>query len=522
MGALLSMLKTIYRIDPESGKGSLVTGSILIATISIVLFSLLLQRKKSKKPHPPGPWAWPILGNLPAMLSASTPHRSLAALADAYGPLLFLRLGSVPTVVVSDAAMAKEILKTQDAIFSSRPPLTVGKIFGFNNSMIVFCSIGEHFNKMKKIYNQHVLSNSMAAQTRWVREDEIRSMVGFMWRQSSAGRLVNVTNMLLAMNPNNMSRILFGKKYFGQEIESEEGQAEEYRACLHLTTELVGKFYLGDYIPWLKALDVFVGTERKMRDLRARVEKLVQRFIDQHRQRKREGGNGEDFLDVLLSLDGDDKMTDDQIIAACLELLLGGSESSAIVVDWALAHLNNNPCQLKALQTELDKVVGKDRLVDESDLPNLPYLNSVIKETFRLNPPGTLGAVHATLIDTTINNFHIPANTTVIINVWKISRDPQYWDNPHDFLPERFMNTNVDVLGHDYQLIPFGSGRRQCPGIHLAIPISLLSLGMLVHAFEWDCSEKVDMSERYGAVTCRLHPLVLSLRPRLSPHVYVC
>ena len=169
-------------------------------------------------------------------------------------------------------------------------------------------------------------------------------------------------------------------------------------------------------------------------------------------------------------------------------------------------------------------MVGKDRVVDEADIKNMPFVQAVVKELFRLHPAAPLGIPHYNMEATTLAGYDIPARTTVMLNLWAIGRDPAHWQNPTEFNPDRFLNKDITMFGRDFQLIPFSVGRRQCPGAGLGLAVVQLSVASLLHAFEWSPygqkPEEIDMREKPGLVTPRMSDLVLTAVPRLPLHVY--
>lgn len=205
-------------------------------------------------------------------------------------------------------------------------------------------------------------------------------------------------------------------------------------------------------------------------------------------------------------------------------LILGGSDTTSGTLTWAISLLLNNRHALKKAQEELDQQVGKERAVDESDTQNLVYLQAIIKETLRLYPAGPLLAPREAMEDCTISGYHVPAGTRLMINAWKIQRDPRVWENPSAFQPERFLpghgaHADVDVRGQQFELIPFGSGRRSCPGASSALQVLHLTLARLLHAFELatPLDQPVDMSESPGLTIPKATPLKVLLSPRLLP-----
>lgn len=193
-----------------------------------------------------------------------------------------------------------------------------------------------------------------------------------------------------------------------------------------------------------------------------------------------------------------------------------------MTLEWALSELLNNQGALKKLQQEIDSTIGLQRKVEETDTKGLPYLQAVVKETLRLHPPGPLLVPHESTEDCTVMGYHIPAGTQLLIHAWKIHRDPRWWTRPLEFEPERFVGPHggpaeVDLWGRHFHLIPFGAGRRACPGTALALHILHLTIARLLHAFEWKLpagAAAVDMREGPGLSSPKAVPLVVERAPR--------
>lgn len=206
-----------------------------------------------------------------------------------------------------------------------------------------------------------------------------------------------------------------------------------------------------------------------------------------------------------------------------------GTDTSSSTVEWVMAELLRHPKILAKAQQEIDSVVGRDRLVTELDLPQLTYLQAIVKETFRLHPSTPLSLPRLAAESCEINGYHIPKDSTLLVNVWAISRDPEVWDEPLEFRPSRFLpggeRPNADVRGNDFEVIPFGAGRRICAGMTLGLRMVQLLSATLVHAFDWELTagqspEKLDMEEAYGLTLQRASPLMVHPHPRLSPDVF--
>ncbi|XP_065625410.1 dimethylnonatriene synthase-like [Quercus suber] len=205
-------------------------------------------------------------------------------------------------------------------------------------------------------------------------------------------------------------------------------------------------------------------------------------------------------------------------------LILTGAGSTATTLTWALSLLLNHPSVLKAAQEELDMHVGKDKWVEESDIQNLKYLQAIVKETLRLYPPGPLTGVREAMEDCTVGGYFVPKGTRLLINIWKLQRDPRVWSNPSEFQPERFLTTHagIDVRGQNFEYIPFSSGRRSCPGITFGLQVVHLALARLLQGFDITpmAGVKVDMREGPGIALPKVDPLDVILKPRLSMEHY--
>lgn len=479
---------------------------------------------------PPGPLAWPILGHL--HLLGAQPHVSLYKLSKQYGPLMGLRLGRIPTIVASSQEMAKEILQTHDLAFASRPRLEASVQLMFDCSDIAFVPHGPYWRFMRQLCVTDLLTTKRIEQFKQVREEEVEMLIGAVQESGMGGKkVVEVRGSLLGASNSINCRMPLG------------GTSREFSVLMkdydltQLVTELLcllGVFHVGDYIPSLHWLDL-QGYVKRMKKNRETWKSILQKVIDKRREARRgeENGSPTSFLDVLLDASASNKhnlaISDDNIKAVLLDLLTGGSDTTASTVEWALAELLNNPMDMKKVQEELDIVVGKSCLVKDAHIPKLPYLKAIVKEVFRLHPPTPLLIPHENTKECVIGGYTIPAKTRAYVNIWAIGRDPIIWERPLEFLPERFLDSNVDFHGQHFQFLPFGSGRRGCPGITLGMLNVHLMLASLLQAFTWSIPSKtlndgpnmnqVDMDKKFGITMTMAKPLCSMATPRLSPHL---
>ncbi|KAK6920983.1 Cytochrome P450, partial [Dillenia turbinata] len=502
--------------------------TIAIAIFIYVLLNLRTLLNRHPHPLPPGPKPWPIIGNLPHL--GPVPHHSLAALAQKYGPLMHLRLGSVHVVVAASASVAAQFLKVHDANFSSRPPNSGAKHIAYNYQDLVFAPYGPRWRMLRKICNVHLFSVKALDDFRHVRQGEISILTRAL---ASAGKsTVNLGQLLGVCTTNALGRVMLGKRVFGDGTGGGDPKADEFKEMVVELMVLAGVFNIGDFIPALDWLDL-QGVASKMKKLHARFDSFLNGIIDEH---KMNGSDAKhvDLLSTLLAhkdnIDGEGgKLSDIEIKALLLDLFTAGTDTSSSTVEWAIAELIRHPKILAQVQQELDSVIGCNRLATESDLPQLTYLQAVIKETFRLHPSTPLSLPRMAAEGCEINGYHIPKGATLLVNVWAIARDPEQWTEPLKFRPDRFLpggeKPSVDIKGNDFEVIPFGAGRRICAGMNLGLRMVTLLTATLVHAFNWELpegqhAEKLNMEEAYGLTLQRAAPLMVHPKPRLAPQAY--
>ncbi|XP_072993506.1 trimethyltridecatetraene synthase-like [Typha latifolia] len=498
---------------------------------SILLLKTLLSRcrcrSRSRKYNlPPGPKPWPVIGNL--NLIGSLPHRSLHELSQKYGSLLYLRFGSFPVVVGSSVDMAKFFLKTHDVIFVDRPKTAAGKYTTYNYSDITWSPYGPYWRQARKMCLTELFSAKRLDSYECIRKEEVKALLIRLFK--SSGRKVLLKDYLFTANLNIISRMVLGKKYL-DESEGSIVSPEEFKWMLDELFLLNGVLNIGDSIPWLDFLDL-QGYIRRMKSLSKKFDRFLEHVLDEHNERRFKAGDdfvAKDTVDVLLQLADDPNLVvqlkREGIKGFTQDLIAGGTESSAVTVEWAISELLRNPVIFAKATEELDRVVGRDKWVEEKEVHRLPYIEAIIKETMRLHPVGPMLAPRLSREDSTVDGYDIPAGTRVLVNVWAIARDPEIWDKPHEFRPERFLGSPIDVKGKDFELLPFGSGRRMCPGYNLGLKVIQVSLANLLHGFAWRLPdgmkvEELCMEEIFGLSTPRKVPLEAVVEPKLPSHLY--
>ncbi|OEL32947.1 Flavonoid 3'-monooxygenase [Dichanthelium oligosanthes] len=516
---------------------ALPTWAAFLAVVLIAALFLKTIPSRGRRTYnlPPGPKPWPIIGNL--NLIGKLPHRSIHELSKRYGPLMQLRLGSLPVVVGASAQMARFFLKTKDATFSDRPRFAIAKHGSYDASDILWSQYGPYLRQARKICATELLSAKRLESFEYIRDEEVRGMLRGL--REASGRVVRLRDYLQMMTLGVISRMVLGKKYVQEEVATEGGSPAavltpaEFREMVDEFLVLNGVINIGDFIPWLDWLDL-QGYIRRMKRTNKILDRFLNHILDEHDRRRRLEGDSfmaRDLVDVLLQLADDPnlevQLTRDNVKALTQDLVLGGTDTSAVTTEWAISELIKNPKLLGKATEELDHVVGRERrLVAETDLPTLPYIEAILKETLRLHPVAPTLVPHVAREDACVDGYDIPAGTTAFINVWAIGRDPTLWDAPEEFRPERFIGSKIDVKGQDFELLPFGSGRRMCPGLNLGLKVTLLSIANLLHSFAWRLPdgmtvEELNMEEVFLLAMPRKNPLEVVVEPRLQSHLYM-
>ncbi|CAO2186293.1 unnamed protein product [Urochloa humidicola] len=349
--------------------------------------------------HPSPPGGLPLLGHL--HLLGPLPHRALSSMAASCGTVMLLRLGQVPTVVASSAAAAEEAMKTRDLAFSGRPRLLMADRLYYGIRDMVFAPYGERWRQLRRVCVAHLLSPRRVLCFRAAREREVAALLHRVRAVGGGGAVVNLSDLLVAYSNAVTSRATFGDAGCDVGIDGGGGGAK-LRKVFGEFEELLGTVPLAEMVPWLWPVDVLTGLERKARRTAEEIDRLIERVVADHRRRRRCGArragdaddDRRDFVDVLLDLSEAGEEIDGvqldtvTIKATILDMLVAGTDTSYTLLEWAMAELLNHPTQMRKLQDEIRTAVGASAcgIVTEDDLPKLPYLKAVIKETLRLHP----------------------------------------------------------------------------------------------------------------------------------------
>ena len=456
---------------------------------------------------PPGPAAVPVFGNW-LQVGNDLNHRFLARLSARYGPVFRLRLGVRNLVVVSDPRLAAEVLHTQGVEFGSRPRNVVFDIFTANGAYMVFTEYGDHWRRMRRVMTLPFFTARVVQQYRGMWEAEMDAVVADISGDGSAAQRGGfvVRRRLQLMLYNIMYRMMFDARFDSVDdpmfVEATRFNSERSRLAQSF------EYNYGDFIPILRPF--LRGYLDRCRDLQARrLAFFNNNYVEKRRKVMDTPGDKDKLrcaIDHILQAEKNGEITPENVIYIVENINVAAIETTLWSIEWALAEVVNHPAVQRKVRDEIRDVIGDDEPITESNIHRLPYLQAVIKETLRLHSPIPLLVPHMNLEEAKLGGYTIPKGSKVVVNAWWLANNPELWDKPEEFRPERFLGeekaVDATVGGKvDFRFLPFGVGRRSCPGIILALPILALIVGKLVRSFEMvppPGVEKLDVSEKGG------------------------
>ncbi|XP_040377469.1 cytochrome P450 81Q32-like [Oryza brachyantha] len=473
---------------------------------------------------PPGPPAVPVLGHL--HLVKKPMHVTMSRLAERYGPVFSLRLGSRRAVVVSSPECARECFTEHDVTFANRPRFESQLLVSFNGAALATASYGAHWRNLRRIVTVQLLSAHRVSLMSGLIAGEVRAMVRRMYRAAAASQggaaKIQLKRRLFELSLSVLMETIAQTKATRPETDPDTDMSVEAQEFKQVVDEIIphlGAANLWDYLPALRWFDVF-GVKNKILAAVSRRDAFLRRLIDAERRRLDDGNESESesekksMIAVLLTLQKTEPeiYTENMITALCANLFGAGTETTSTTTEWAMSLLLNHPETLKKAQAEIDASVGSSRLIDADDVPRLAYLQCVVRETLRLCPAAPMLLPHESSADCKVGGYNVPRGTMLLVNAYAVHRDPAAWEEPERFMPERFEGGRCDAL----LLMPFGMGRRRCPGETLALRTVALVLGTLIQCFDWERvgGAKVDMAAGGGLTMPKLVPLEAMCRPR--------
>uniref|UniRef100_A0A0D9WSH6 Cytochrome P450 n=1 Tax=Leersia perrieri TaxID=77586 RepID=A0A0D9WSH6_9ORYZ len=483
---------------------------LFLAALIILPIAILIRSSRHRRRAgillPPSPWALPVIGHLHHLVG-KLPHHKLRDLARRHGPLMLLRLGELPVVVASSADAAREIMKAHDLAFASRPigPAT-RLVLPDGEEGIVFAPYGDGWRQLRKICTLELLSPRRVLSLRAVREQEVHRLLLAVAspEKTATNGLINLSRMISSYVADSSVRAIIGSRFKDREA---------FFRLMESGLKLFSSPSLPDLFPSSRLAMLISRAPGRMKQNRKETMAFMETIIEEHRAAREASMEveKEDLVDVLLRVQRDGELhfslTTDNIKAAIADLFIAGSDTAATTLQWAMSELLNSPKVMQKAQNEVRQVLNGQGRISEESLSTLHYLHLVIKETLRLHPPAPLLLPRECREPCQILGFDVPKGTMVLVNIFAIGRDPNYWDAPNEFTPERFEENNIDFKGINFEYIPFGAGRRICPGMTFGLANVELALASLLYHFDWDLPDgmqpgDLDMAEAL-AVTAR-------------------
>ncbi|XP_071706563.1 parthenolide synthase-like [Rutidosis leptorrhynchoides] len=485
--------------------------SIVTVFIScILIFTFIKPNTSSKGDHklPPGPPTLPIIGNLHQLIGKPRPE-ALWDLSKQYGPIMRLQIGIKPYIIINSPSLAKQILQTQDHIFCSRPPSKGVKRITYNNMDVAFSPQSSLRRDKRKIFMSEFLAPKRARSFNHVLVMEIENMVRSL-SLHSLNKEVNVSKVLAELVKEVLCKVGFGKNYTLEGL-SWEKIIEEAFVILNGS--------VSDNFPFLgEIFDRISGWNKRLETSFSNLDAFIQMIVDDHQNQTISEIRDEDkdFVHKMIELSSmesssDIRLTTDDMKALIMDVFLGGIDSTVSAMEFTMAEIIRSPRVMQKLQKEIRNCTGRIKEVKELDITKMTYLKMVVKESLRLHPPAPLLIPHESLSHTQVGGYDVFSGTSAIVNAWAIGRDPNTWgENATEFYPERFEKNDFN----NYELMPFGGGRRSCPAINTA-PITVeILIANLFYWFDWELrggakNEDLDMQEEGELVVHKKLPICL-------------
>ncbi|XP_051152769.1 cytochrome P450 71D95-like isoform X2 [Andrographis paniculata] len=486
--------------------------TLLILSPLIIFFLIRIfnpwRRRRNPQNLPPSPPKLPVIGHLHHLLGG-LPHQVLARLSRKYGRVLLLHLGEISTVVISSPAAAKQVLKDQDPACADRPKTIGLEIMWYNYSDLAFCPYNDQWRQLRKICVLELLSSKNVKSFGYIREDEASHLISTVQSFAASREAINLTETILRFSSSVICRAALGK--------DQTANGDALIEMMKKALSMAGGFELADLFPSSKLLNLLCLNKYRLMWMHRKLDSILDDIVDEHKLRKGGEYGGEDIVDAMLRInrseDGQDSISKDNIKAIIFDMFSGGTETTSTTIDWAMAELMKNPRVMAKAQAELREILKEKKTINSGDIEEMKYLKLVIKETLRLHPPMPL-LPRACRDKCMVNGYSIPLKSKILVNVWAIGRDHEYWDEAEMFKPERFEDSSRDFFGNNFDYLPFGTGKRICPGINFGLANVELPLARLLYHFDWRMPDgmeenEIDMTEGSGITVSRKNDLFL-------------
>ncbi|KAG4925453.1 hypothetical protein JHK87_050993 [Glycine soja] len=494
---------------------------LLITFVSATIILIFIRRlfnQTSESEYaklPPGPRPFPIIGNILEL--GTNPHIALTKFSKIYGPLMTFKLGRITTIVISSPQVAKEVLLENGQVLSSRTIPHSVHALDHHIYSTVWLPPSAQWRNLRRVCATKIFSQQLLDSTQILRQQKVKDLLDFVKERCKKGGVVDIGEVVFTTILNSISTTFFSMDL----SDSTSEKSHEFMNIIRGIMEEIGRPNVADLFPILRPLDpqrVLARTTNYFKRLLKIIDEIIEERMPSRVSKSNHSKVCKDVLDSLLNdiEETGSLLSRNEMLHLFLDLLVAGVDTTSSTVEWIMAELLRNPDKLVKARKELSKAIGKDVTLEESQILKLPFLQAVVKETLRLHPPGPLLVPHK--CDENISGFNVPKNAQILVNVWAMGRDPTIWENPTIFMPERFLKCEIDFKGHDFKLIPFGAGKRICPGLPLAHRTMHLIVASLVHNFEWKLAdglipEHMNMEEQYAITLKKVQPLRVQATP---------
>ncbi|XP_016186154.1 cytochrome P450 76C2-like [Arachis ipaensis] len=476
----------------------------------------------SKLPLPPGPHPYPIIGNILKLFGTNNPLEAITHLSKTYGPIMTLKLASITTIVISSPQIAKEALHKNDALFSGRklPVITTWSqsLEDFSKTSLVWMpASAAKWRTLRRACATKIFSPQQLDSTQCIRKRKVQDLLNYVHECCIKGEAFDIGEAIFTTIINSMSNTLLSMdlahyNYF------DNNKFHEFKEIMIGLTKETGRTSVSDFLPFLRLLDpqgtrssTKINFEKMLEFLNSVIEERTHSSSDESRMNFNECN---DVLDSFLDLikQGSSELNLNDVIYLFVDLFIAGIDTTSSTLEWAMAELLHNPEKMFKVKEELHQALGKNGKIEESNISKLPYLNAIVKETLRLHPPAPFLVPHKAIDYVELGGFTVPKHAQILVNVWSMGRDSSIWANPNLFEPERFLDSDIDFKGKSFEYIPFGAGRRICPGLPFASRSIHFILASLLYHFHWKLADEMkpqdmDMNYTFGFTLHKTQPL---------------
>ncbi|KAL2330858.1 hypothetical protein Fmac_018439 [Flemingia macrophylla] len=472
----------------------------------ILVFSRSSKNSKSLK-LPPGPPSYPLIGSI-LQLCPTKLHQALSKLSKTYGPIMTVKIGTITTVVISSPILTKQALHKHDQALASRFVPDSVQALSHDKASLVFLPDSTKWKAFRKLCATKIFSPQQLHSSQALRQKKLKDLLDFVHENCQKGRVIDIGEIAFTTVLNSISNTLFSIDLASYS----SGISQKFRNVITCILEEASKPNIADYYPILRRLDP-QGARRRMKKYYKTLLDVFDCIVEERLKRGdslKESDVLDSFIDILRSENSE--FTRQDMLHLFLDLFTAGIDTTAATIEWVMAELLCNPDKLTIIRRELQQVLCKERELEDSDISKLNYLQAVVKETLRLHPTAPV-LIHKSVAEVDICGFRVPIDAQVLVNLWTMGRDSSIWTDPNSFLPERFLDNEGGVRGEDFGFIPFGSGRRMCPGIVLANRVVHTMLASLLFHFDWKLADgskakDMDMTEKFGITLHKIKPLM--------------